>query len=84
MLLELVEVSVEKDWNRISEDLYFRSGTPRVYRLPKQCREHWSSYLVYELKKGPWEVEEDVVLLETVMKIGKRWTEIGKHLSGRT
>jgi hypothetical protein len=35
----------------------------KIFRNAKQCKEHWTCYLNPELKKGPWDAEEDKILL---------------------
>ena len=45
------------NWIEISKSLYRLNSDPqRVYREPKQCREHWNCYLNPEIKKGPWSI----------------------------
>lgn len=58
----------------------------KAYRCPKQCREHWNCYLNPNLKKGPWSLREDLILLEEIRKRKgeKKWTELVKHFDGRT
>jgi len=35
-------------------------------------------------KRGPWSLEEDVILLKGILEKGKKWSEISKSLPGRT
>ena len=58
----------------------------KIYRCPKQCREHWNCYLNPNLKKGPWTKEEDLLLLSIIKKnkCQKKWAEMACHFQGRT
>ncbi len=37
-----------------------------------------------EIKKDPFIIEEDILLLETRLSLGNKWSEIRKRLPGRT
>jgi hypothetical protein len=37
-----------------------------------------------EIKKDPFILEEDILLLETRLSLGNKWSEIRKRLPGRT
>lgn len=76
-----------REWKQISQELYWLHADPlKVYRNAKQCREHWTCYLSPQLKKGPWQLYEDVKLLKFIKdnKGLKKWSEIAKHFEGRT
>lgn len=69
-LRELVEYKLilcsklgRDNWIEISQELYLSNKQTKIYRSPKQCREHWTCYMDPELKKGPWRAEEDLILL---------------------
>ena len=53
-------------------------------RLGKQVRERWYNHLDPMLKKGPWAPQEDVLLLQLQAKMGNRWCEIAKNITGRS
>ena len=53
-------------------------------RIGKQCRERWFNHLDPSLKKGAWTEEEDRILQEWHAKEGNKWSEIAKHLPGRS
>jgi hypothetical protein len=57
-----------------------------VYRSAKQCREHWNCYLNPQLKKGPWTIDEDILLLTLIRGNNgdKKWSEIVFSFEGRT
>lgn len=66
-----------KEWKSISQDLYnLNSEEDKVFRNAKQCREHWTCYLSPQLKKGPWQLYEDVKLLKFIRdnKGLKKWS----------
>lgn len=52
------------DWRKASQDLFNLNPNPdKIFRNAKQCKEHWSCYLNPVLRKGPWVIEEDILLL---------------------
>ena len=63
-------------WSEIAERIPGRIG--------KQCRERWFNHLDPRIKKGPWNDEEDRILIEAQAKLGNRWCEIAKMLDGRS
>lgn len=76
-----------REWKEISQELYRLNADPeKVYRNAKQCREHWTCYLSPQLKKGPWQLYEDVKLLKFIRdnKGLKKWSEIARNFEGRT
>ncbi|KAG4393407.1 hypothetical protein AAZX31_03G065000 [Glycine max] len=75
-LLELVNQFGPKKWSQIAKLLHGRIG--------KQCRERWYNHLQPNIKKGPWSVEEDQILIEAHKIYGNKWTKIGERLPGRT
>lgn len=84
MLRQLVQDKGKNRWIEISQELYLHNKVAKIYRSPKQCREHWTCYMDPELKKGPWRPQEDLHLLKEYLRLGKRWSEIAKKLHGRT
>jgi hypothetical protein len=83
-LKEVVERLGTKSWFEVSKQLYHHEGkSMKIYRSPKHCRERWACYLDPRVK-GPWNPEEDIILLKEFLAIGKKWSNIAKKLNGRT
>lgn len=53
-------------------------------RTAKQCRDRFCNYLSEPHRLGPWEKEEDDILLSILSMIGPKWVEISKHIPGRS
>ena len=53
-------------------------------RNGKQCRERWVNFLNPEIKKDPFSLVEDILILEKRLSIGNKWSEIIKEMPGRT
>ncbi|CAD8097646.1 unnamed protein product [Paramecium primaurelia] len=70
-------------WTHIALELYNQNNGQYI-RTPKQVRERWMNYLNPKLKKTNWNQQEDLQLLNMVVKNGKRWSLISSLLDGRT
>ena len=46
------------------------------------CR--WHNHLNPEIKKGPWTIEEDEILIAKHSLHGNKWAKIATYLPGRT
>ena len=58
---------------------------PQLFLNPHpQCRERWHNHLNPHIKKDTWATAEDVLIIDLHQKIGSKWSEIAKHLPGRT
>lgn len=75
-LLELINIFGATNWVRISSSL--------ATRTPKQCRERYHQNLKPSLNRAPITVEEGELIESLVMKYGKKWAEISRHLNGRS
>ena len=97
-IFKIFSENPNKKWTEIAKILYLKSGEV-VYRAGKFCRERWNNYLTPDLKKfiinftslintkkkrGIWLSKEDIDLLEKVIRIGKKWSEISRITPGRT
>ena len=75
-LTELVRRYGTRRWSHISRALYGRVG--------KQCRERWNNHLAPDIKRGSWSAEEEDILIRVHREVGNRWSDIARHLRGRT
>ena len=63
-------------WKEISQKL----GT----RTPRQCRERYKNYLSNQVNRGEWTLQEDEIIMNKFLELGKVWNAIAKFLPGRT
>ncbi|KAL1925246.1 uncharacterized protein VTP21DRAFT_129 [Calcarisporiella thermophila] len=49
-----------------------------------QCRQRWEESLAPGIKKGPWTNEEEMRLIEAVVKHGMKWQRIREEVPGRS
>ncbi|CAD8114610.1 unnamed protein product [Paramecium sonneborni] len=64
-------------WSEIAKEIALRCKT-QIVRQGKQCRERWINKLDPQISKGPWTKEEELTLLQLILKKGKKWSEISK------
>jgi hypothetical protein len=74
--MKLVTKYGAEKWTTIAHYLPGREG--------KQCRERWHNHLNPQIKKSPWNDEEDWLLYLHHKLFGNRWADIAKALPGRT
>ena len=68
LLGKLVGKYGDDKWKEVSQNLYtLNPNKKKKFRSPKQCREHWLSFLDPEKKTGLWGKEEDIKLLTSVL-----------------
>ena len=72
----MVALEGTRAWSTVAEQLKGRTG--------KQCRERWHNHLDDSVKKEPWSLAEERMLLELQRHFGNRWSDIAKYLTGRT
>lgn len=82
-LMQLVKERGAQHWKEMAIELAARSGVG-IFRQGKQCRERWINHLDPSIKKGAWTEEEDTIILQNFIEVGKKWAEIAKRLGGRT
>lgn len=80
-LVKLIRENGTKQWSQIANQLNASLG---VTRNGKQCRERWVNFLNPEIKKDPFSLAEDILILEKRLSIGNKWSEIIKEMPGRT
>ena len=52
-----------KEWTRIAEE-FNRLVGPESQRKPRQCRERWINVVDPGVKRGKWQLEEDLKILQ--------------------
>ncbi|KAJ4951412.1 hypothetical protein NE237_028244 [Protea cynaroides] len=63
------------------------SSVPRLaglQRCGKSCRLRWINYLRPDLKRGNFSSQEASLIIQLHRILGNRWSQIAKHLPGRT
>ena len=84
ILDEIVVRKNSKIWSSIAKEINNRLYKGLEIRNGKKCRERWANHLDPKLNKDKWSKEEDQIIVQQQQIIGKRWSEIAKHLNGRT
>lgn len=82
-LAQIIKERGALHWKEIAAELAVRSESG-IFRQGKQCRERWINHLDPSIRKGVWTEEEDAIILQGVLELGKKWAEISKRLEGRT
>lgn len=80
-LIRLIRLNGTRQWSNIASTFNAKLHTNRN---GKQCRERWVNFLNPEIKKDPFSLEEDILILQRRLTIGNKWSEIIKEMPGRT
>lgn len=75
-LSKLVQRIGTKDWKKISKQMKDRSA--------RQCRDRWEKFLAPDLNRGPFNSEEDNIIIEKYNQLGPQWVKIASFLSQRS
>lgn len=68
--------SHQGQWYEVSKRIFTVSAR-EVFITSKHCRERWLNHLDSNKVRGQWTVEEDLVILESVVEgIGKKWSKM--------
>ncbi|KAF8704007.1 hypothetical protein HU200_031490 [Digitaria exilis] len=59
-------------------------GKAGLQRNGKSCRLRWINYLRPGLKHGTFSLEEEETVMSLHAKMGNKWSQIARHLPGRT
>eukprot|EP00291_Cryptomonas_curvata_P004205 CAMPEP_0172176412 /NCGR_PEP_ID=MMETSP1050-20130122/14793_1 /TAXON_ID=233186 /ORGANISM="Cryptomonas curvata, Strain CCAP979/52" /LENGTH=347 /DNA_ID=CAMNT_0012848671 /DNA_START=120 /DNA_END=1160 /DNA_ORIENTATION=- len=76
VVMELVRQYGLKAWSSLAAHLPGRTG--------KQIRERWHNQIDPSVRKDPWTLEEDAMLVRAHRQFSNRWAEIAKLIPGRT
>ena len=76
LLRRIVEEKGAKNWTQVA--LLFPG------RIGKQCRDRWHQQLNPDVVRKKWTHEEDVLIVKLFLEHGSRWSEIAKHVPGRS
>jgi len=68
---------MKNDWRYISFSL-FSMSQGKFFRSLQQCREKWANYLNPIVKKGDWELEEDIKLFNLIGIYKCKWATISR------
>ncbi|KAL9234461.1 hypothetical protein vseg_009332 [Gypsophila vaccaria] len=55
-----------------------------LQRCGKSCRLRWTNYLRPDIKRGPFTIEEEKLVMQLHAILGNRWAAIAAKLPGRT
>ena len=66
----------KSNWKKIAFEMKNRSV--------RQCKERYFHYLSPDIRKDDWTSEEDILLLSSVEKHGKKWKTLELFFKGRT
>lgn len=76
LLIKLVKQYGNNQWSLIADRMPGRTS--------RQVKERYNTYLGPNVRKTPWTHEEDMILLEKVPVVGKKWSDLAKFFDGRS
>jgi len=74
--MQTVTAHGANNWSRIADGLPGRTG--------KRCRERWHNQLNPEIRRDPFDADEDRIIVTNHEALGSSWAEYAKILPGRT
>jgi hypothetical protein len=74
------DLKVFNNWNDVAKIMFFQTER-RIFRTPKSCRERWYNHLDESKKKDDFSVEEDLTLINFILKESKSWSKIVKVMN---
>lgn len=76
ILRQIMTTETFVTWELVAQKLYGRTA--------RQCRDRWLNYLSPNVRKSPWTVEEDKLLIDKINELGTHWSSIAKYFDGRS
>uniref|UniRef100_A0A0E0JHH3 Uncharacterized protein n=1 Tax=Oryza punctata TaxID=4537 RepID=A0A0E0JHH3_ORYPU len=77
VLAGYVAANGEGRWNELARAAGLR-------RTGKSCRLRWLNYLRPDVRRGDFNPQEQLLILELHFRWGNRWSKIAQHMPGRT
>ncbi|KAK9742950.1 hypothetical protein RND81_03G207400 [Saponaria officinalis] len=77
LLLNYVNLHGHGNWRSLPKN----AG---LQRCGKSCRLRWTNYLRPDIKRGPFTLEEEKLVMQLHAILGNRWAAIAAQLPGRT
>jgi len=76
-LKDYVEVHGAGNWNKVQKNAMLN-------RCGKSCRLRWTNHLRPDLKKDPFDAEEEEKIIKLYIRWGPKWSMMASYLPGRT